>query len=45
MRKEMWLFLLFVPEAQDFSLVWTVFTKIHGRFMCNTSDSQSFHGH
>ena len=43
-QKEMWLFLLFALKAQDFSLVWTMFTKVHGKFMHNTACSDSFHG-
>ena len=40
----MWLFLLFALKTQDFSLVWTMFTKVHGKFMHNTACSDSFHG-
>ena len=39
----MWLFLLFDQQIHNFSLVWTIFTKIHGKFMYNTSESDSFH--
>ena len=43
-QKEVWLFLLFAQLTQDCPLVWTMFIKIHGKFMYNTSDSDSFHG-
>ena len=38
------LFLLFAQQTQNFSLVYTMFTKIHGKSMYNTSESDSFHG-
>ena len=37
----MWLFLLFAQSTQDFSLLWTIFTKIHGKYMYNTFNSDS----
>ena len=44
-QKEMWVFLKFAQKTQDFSLVWTKFTKVHGKFMLNTPCSDSFHGY
>ena len=35
---------LFNKHNNDFSPVWTMFTKIHRKFMYNTWDSDSFHG-
>ena len=40
----MWLLLLFAQLTQDFSLVLTMFTKVHEKVMYNTSDNNKIHG-
>ena len=34
-----WLFILFAQKIQDYTPVWIIYIKIHGKFMYNTSNS------
>ena len=34
-----WLFILFAQKLQDYTPVWIIYIKIHGKFMYNTSNS------